>query len=83
MAPVPTVLNDGRVVPPFIGLAFRSADLTVFGDGLQTRRFCYVSDLVNVLMKLSESDEVYPVNLAIPTKMSILEFAYHISFTVR
>jgi dTDP-glucose 4,6-dehydratase len=71
-------LNDGRVVPAFIDQALRGADLAVFGDGSQTRSFCYVSDLVEGLLKLSESDEVYPVNLGNPVEMSILEFANHI-----
>jgi dTDP-glucose 4,6-dehydratase len=71
-------LNDGRVVPAFIDQALRSANLTVFGDGSQTRSFCYVSDLVQGLLLLSESDERYPVNLGNPTEMSILEFANQI-----
>ena len=69
-------LNDGRVVPAFIDQALRGADLTVFGEGSQTRSFCYVSDLVNGLLALSESDERYPVNLGNPVEMSILDFAY-------
>ncbi len=68
-------LNDGRVVPAFIDQALRGANLTVFGDGSQTRSFCYVSDLVDGLLLLSESDERYPVNLGNPIEMSILEFA--------
>jgi dTDP-glucose 4,6-dehydratase len=71
-------LNDGRVVPAFIDQALRGADLTVFGDGSQTRSFCYVSDLVEGLLLLSESDERYPVNLGNPVEMSILEFANQI-----
>ncbi len=71
-------LNDGRVVPTFIDQALRRADLTVFGDGSQTRSFCYVSDLVEGLVLLSESDEPYPVNLGNPTEMSILDFANRI-----
>lgn len=71
-------LNDGRVVPAFIDQALRGAPLTVFGKGSQTRSFCYVSDLVEGLLLLSESDEVYPVNLGNPTEMTILEFAQHI-----
>ncbi len=71
-------LNDGRVVPAFIDQALRGASLTVFGDGSQTRSFCYVSDLVEGLLLLSESDERYPVNLGNPREMSILEFANHI-----
>jgi dTDP-glucose 4,6-dehydratase len=71
-------LNDGRVVPAFIDQALRGAKLTVFGDGSQTRSFCYVSDLVQGLLLLSESDERYPVNLGNPVEMSILEFANRI-----
>lgn len=71
-------LHDGRVVPAFIDQAMRGANLTVFGDGSQTRSFCYVSDLVEGLLLLSESGERYPVNLGNPTEMSILEFANQI-----
>ena len=68
-------LNDGRVVPAFIDQALRGVKLTVFGDGSQTRSFCYVSDLVEGLLRLSESDERLPVNLGNPIEMTILEFA--------
>ena len=68
-------LNDGRVVPAFIDQALRGAKLTVFGNGSQTRSFCYVSDLVEGLLRLSESDEREPVNLGNPAEMTILEFA--------
>ena len=71
-------LNDGRVVPAFLDQALRGKDLTVFGDGSQTRSFCYVSDLVNGLLMLIESGEPYPVNLGNPTEMTILEFAQYI-----
>jgi dTDP-glucose 4,6-dehydratase len=71
-------LNDGRVVPAFIDQALRRANLTVFGDGSQTRSFCYVSDLVQGLLLLSESEEPYPVNLGNPVEISILEFANQI-----
>ena len=71
-------LNDGRVVPAFIDQALRGVNLTVFGDGSQTRSFCYISDLVEGLLLLSESDERYPVNLGNPDEMSILEFANRI-----
>ena len=71
-------LNDGRVVPAFIDQALRGANLTVYGEGSQTRSFCYVSDLVEGLLLLSESEEAYPVNLGNPTEMSILEFANRI-----
>src|SRR5579884_635452 len=71
-------LNDGRVVPAFIDQALRGVNLTVYGDGSQTRSFCYVSDLVEGLLLLSESDERYPVNLGNPVEMSILDFAREI-----
>ncbi len=68
-------LTDGRVVPTFIDQALRRVNLTVFGDGSQTRSFCYVSDMIEGLLLLSESDEPYPVNLGNPTELSILDFA--------
>src|SRR5476649_1754540 len=71
-------LNDGRVVPAFLDQALRGEPITVFGDGSQTRSFCYVSDLVDGLYRLLHSDEVYPVNLGNPVEMTILEFAGHI-----
>ncbi len=71
-------LNDGRVVPAFIDQALRGAPLSVFGKGSQTRSFCYISDLVEGLLLLSESDEPYPVNLGNPIEMTILDFAHHI-----
>jgi dTDP-glucose 4,6-dehydratase len=71
-------LNDGRVVPAFLDQALRGEDLTVFGDGSQTRSFCYVSDLVEGLLRLIESEEAYPVNLGNPNEMTILDFAHYI-----
>ncbi len=71
-------LNDGRVVPAFIDQALHGEVLTVFGDGSQTRSFCYVSDLVEGLLRLSESDERLPVNLGNPAEITILEFANQI-----
>lgn len=71
-------LNDGRVVPAFIDQALRGEPLTIFGDGSQTRSFCYVSDLVDGLYRLMLSSERYPVNLGNPREMTILEFANHI-----
>ena len=71
-------LNDGRVVPAFLDQALRGEPLTVFGDGSQTRSFCYVSDLVDGLYRLMLSDERYPVNLGNPKEMTILEFAERI-----
>jgi len=68
-------LNDGRVVPAFLDQALRGKPLTVFGSGAQTRSFCYVSDLVEGLVRLAQSDEPYPVNLGNPVEMTILEFA--------
>lgn len=68
-------LDDGRVVPSFIDQALRGRPLTVFGDGSQTRSFCYVSDLVDGLCRLMLSDERYPVNLGNPSEITILEFA--------
>ena len=68
-------LDDGRVVPAFIDQALRGIPLTIFGDGSQTRSFCYVSDLVDGLYRLLLSDEPYPVNLGNPCEMTILEFA--------
>jgi dTDP-glucose 4,6-dehydratase len=71
-------LNDGRVVPAFIDQALKGRDLTVFGDGSQTRSFCFVSDMVRGLLLLAESDERYPVNLGNAAEMTILEFANEI-----
>ena len=71
-------LNDGRVLPAFIGQALRGEDLTVFGDGSQTRSFCYVSDLVDGLYRLLLSDYAEPVNLGNPDEITILDFAKEI-----
>jgi dTDP-glucose 4,6-dehydratase len=71
-------LDDGRVVPAFLDQALRGEPMTVFGDGSQTRSFCYVADLVDGLCRLMLSDERYPVNLGNPSEMTILEFAEHI-----
>jgi dTDP-glucose 4,6-dehydratase len=68
-------LNDGRVVPAFMDQALRGEPITIFGDGSQTRSFCYVSDLVDGLWRLLHSDEAYPVNLGNAREMTILEFA--------
>jgi dTDP-glucose 4,6-dehydratase len=68
-------LDDGRVVPAFLDQAMRGEPLTVFGDGSQTRSFCYVSDMVEGLVRLAASEERYPVNLGNPNEMTILEFA--------
>jgi len=71
-------LNDGRVVPAFLDQALRGEPLTIFGDGSQTRSFCHVRDLVDGLVRLSVSDERYPVNLGNPNELTILEFAERI-----
>jgi dTDP-glucose 4,6-dehydratase len=68
-------LDDGRVVPNFIGQALRGESLTVYGDGSQTRSFCYVSDLVDGIYRLLMSDYNEPVNIGNPSEISILEFA--------
>ena len=71
-------LNDGRVVPAFIDQALHGRPFTIFGDGSQTRSFCYVSDLVDGLCRLMQSDESLPVNLGNPDEITILEFAERI-----
>ena len=68
-------LDDGRVVPNFVGQALRNEPLTVFGDGSQTRSFCYVADLVDGILRLLASDEHDPVNIGNPHEVTILEFA--------
>ncbi len=68
-------LRDGRVVPNFIAQALRGEDLTVYGDGGQTRSFCFVSDLVEGLVRLLRSDHTGPVNIGNPRELTILEFA--------
>jgi dTDP-glucose 4,6-dehydratase len=71
-------LNDGRVVPSFLDQALHGKPITIFGNGSQTRSFCYVSDLVDGLFRLLLSDEVYPVNLGNPVELTIREFAERI-----
>lgn len=71
-------LHDGRVVPAFLDQALRGEPLTVFGDGTQTRSFCYVRDLVDGLYRLMLSDERFPVNLGNPAELTMLEFAERI-----
>ncbi|MFP2925417.1 UDP-glucuronic acid decarboxylase family protein [Pyxidicoccus sp. 3LG] len=68
-------LKDGRVVPAFVGQALKGEDFTVFGDGSQTRSFCYVKDLVDGLVRLMLSDETSPVNIGNPREMTIRQFA--------
>ena len=71
-------LNDGRVLPAFIGQALRGEDLTVFGDGSQTRSFCYVDDLVEGIHRLLLSNHVQPVNIGNPSEITIRDFAEEI-----
>ena len=71
-------LNDGRALPAFIGQALRGEDLTVFGDGSQTRSFCYVDDLVEGIYRLLLSDYAQPVNIGNPDEISLKEFAEEI-----
>ena len=71
-------LNDGRVIPAFMGQALRGEDLTVFGDGSQTRSFCYVDDLIEGIYRLLLSNYTLPVNIGNPVEISIKEFAEEI-----
>lgn len=71
-------LNDGRVLPAFIGQALRGEDLTVFGDGSQTRSFCYVDDLIEGIYRLLLSDYAEPVNIGNPSEITIGDFAEEI-----
>lgn len=71
-------LNDGRALPAFIGQALRGEDITVFGDGSQTRSFCYVDDLMDGIYRLLMSDYAMPVNIGNPDEISILDFAKEI-----
>jgi dTDP-glucose 4,6-dehydratase len=71
-------LNDGRVVPAFLGQALEGKPLSVFGDGSQTRSFCYVSDLVEGIYRLLLSAEPEPVNIGNPREMTIMQFAEHV-----
>jgi dTDP-glucose 4,6-dehydratase len=71
-------LNDGRVLPAFIGQALRGEDITIFGDGSQTRAFCYVDDLVEGICRLLMSDYAEPVNVGNPDEITISQFAEEI-----
>jgi dTDP-glucose 4,6-dehydratase len=71
-------LNDGRVIPAFMGQALRGEDLTIFGDGSQTRSFCYVDDQVEGIIRLLLSDYSYPVNIGNPNEITIKDFAEEI-----
>lgn len=75
-------VNDGRVVPAFIAQAIRNEPMTVFGDGSQTRSFCYVSDLIEGIYRLLMSDEVNPTNIGNPSEMTVLQFAERIKALV-
>ncbi len=71
-------LNDGRVIPAFMGQALRGEDLTIFGDGMQTRSFCYVDDQIEGIFRLLFSDYAYPVNIGNPDEITIKDFAEEI-----
>ena len=71
-------LNDGRVLPAFIGQSLRKENLTIFGDGSQTRSFCYVNDLIDGIYKLLFSDYSLPVNIGNPNEITINDFALEI-----
>jgi dTDP-glucose 4,6-dehydratase len=71
-------LDDGRALPTFMGQALRGEEISIFGDGSQTRSFCYVDDLVEGIYRLSQSDYVLPVNIGNPAEITILEFANEI-----
>jgi len=71
-------LNDGRVIPAFLGQILRGEDLTVFGDGQQTRSFCFIDDQIDGIFKLLFSNYALPVNIGNPNEISILEFAKEI-----
>ena len=75
-------VNDGRAVPNFIAQALQNTDITVYGDGAQTRSFCYISDLVDGVVRLMESDVNDPVNIGNPAEMSIAQMATRIIETV-
>jgi dTDP-glucose 4,6-dehydratase len=68
-------LNDGRALPAFMSQALRGEPITVFGDGSQTRSFCYVDDLIEGIWRLLHSEEIMPTNVGNPQEMTILEFA--------
>lgn len=71
-------LNDGRALPNFVYQALTGTPITVYGDGKQTRSFCYVSDLIDGIYKLSQSDEHMPTNIGNPTELTIYEFAVRV-----
>jgi len=71
-------IDDGRVIPTFMTQALKGEDITVFGDGTQTRSICYIDDLVDGIFKLLMSDYVYPINLGNPDEVTILQLAQEI-----
>jgi dTDP-glucose 4,6-dehydratase len=71
-------LNDGRVIPNFMKQALRGEPLTIYGDGKQTRSFCYVSDLIDGILRLAKSNEHFPVNVGNPDEFTILECAHRV-----
>jgi dTDP-glucose 4,6-dehydratase len=71
-------LNDGRVLPAFMGQVLKNEPLTVFGEGRQTRSFCYVSDLVDGIVRLLDADFAEPVNLGNPSEITVVELAREI-----
>jgi dTDP-glucose 4,6-dehydratase len=71
-------LNDGRVIPNFMKQALRGEDLTVYGDGKQTRSFCYVTDEIDGFLRLSKTDEHFPVNIGNPNEFTVLECAQRV-----
>ena len=71
-------MKDGRVVPAFVSQALRGEPITIYGQGTQTRSFCYCSDLIEGIYRLMMSEEIYPVNIGNPTELTILDFAREI-----
>jgi dTDP-glucose 4,6-dehydratase len=71
-------LNDGRVVPAFVSQALKNKPITVFGEGTQTRSFCYVSDLIEGIYRLMMSNHPLPVNIGNPTELTMIQFAEEI-----
>jgi dTDP-glucose 4,6-dehydratase len=71
-------INDGRVIPNFMQQALRGEELTIYGDGSQTRSFCYVSDEIDGIVRLSRSSEIEPVNIGNPNEFTILECAHQV-----
>ncbi|MEN9301691.1 MAG: hypothetical protein RL264_120 [Bacteroidota bacterium] len=76
-------LNDGRALPAFVGQALRGEKISIFGDGSQTRSFCYIDDLIDGIVKLLESDINQPINIGNPDEITILDFANEIISVLR